>query len=100
LGVSFLLLLLLLLLLIIIIIIIIILLHQEISRALIEADVNIRLVSQLRKNIKEAANLEEAPAGNKGIVVVVVVVVGGGGGELRVVLIMNSACSDGDGVAG
>jgi len=43
--------------------------------------------------------LEEAPAGNKGIVVVVVVV-GGGGGELRVVLIMNSACSDGDGVAG
>jgi signal recognition particle GTPase len=36
---------------------------QDISRALIESDVNIRVVSQLRKSIKEKVNLEDAPAG-------------------------------------
>mmetsp|Transcript_50938 Transcript_50938/g.65231 ORF Transcript_50938/g.65231 Transcript_50938/m.65231 type:complete len:512 (+) Transcript_50938:56-1591(+) len=37
---------------------------NEISKALLEADVNIRMVSQLKQAIKLRINLEDAPAGN------------------------------------
>jgi signal recognition particle subunit SRP54 len=36
---------------------------KDISRALLEADVNIKVVGQLRKKVKEGVNLEEIPAG-------------------------------------
>ncbi|CAF3316141.1 unnamed protein product [Rotaria socialis] len=36
---------------------------SEICRALLEADVNVRLVKKLRENIKQAINLEETPVG-------------------------------------
>ena len=36
---------------------------KEICAALLEADVNVRLVGTLRKNIRSAVNLEEMPAG-------------------------------------
>ena len=35
----------------------------EISRALLEADVNVRLVGSLRNNVKKAINLEDTAAG-------------------------------------
>lgn len=36
---------------------------KEICAALLEADVNVKLVGMLRKNIRSAVNLEEMPAG-------------------------------------
>ena len=36
---------------------------KDISRALLQADVNARLVGELRKKVKEDVNLEEVPAG-------------------------------------
>lgn len=36
---------------------------QEICRALVESDVNIKVVSTLRKGIKDKINLEDAPPG-------------------------------------
>lgn len=42
---------------------------QEICRALVESDVNIKVVSTLRKGIKDKINLEDAPPG-RGISVV------------------------------
>lgn len=36
---------------------------KEICAALLEADVNVKLVGTLRKNIRSAVNLEEMPAG-------------------------------------
>jgi signal recognition particle subunit SRP54 len=35
----------------------------EICRALLEADVNVHLVKQLRENVKQAINLEETAVG-------------------------------------
>src|SRR3546814_8145286 len=36
---------------------------QDIARALLESDVNVRVVGQLRQRIKERVNLEDAAAG-------------------------------------
>jgi signal recognition particle subunit SRP54 len=34
---------------------------KEICKALLEADVNVRLVQNLRKNVKESVNIKELP---------------------------------------
>ena len=36
---------------------------KEVCKALLEADVNVRLVQTLRKNVKDAVNIKEQPAG-------------------------------------